>query len=225
MPVFELPDDLIFPHPNLANSDGLLAIGGDLSVDRLLLAYANGIFPWYDEESPILWWSPNPRMVLFPDKLKISNSLKQVIKNEKFRVTFDQDFGAVISNCAGIRRAGQEGTWIVPEMREAYINLHEAGFAHSVEVWHEERLVGGLYGVSLGKIFFGESMFYLMRDASKVALFFLVEKLKSWEFHLIDSQQDTSHMRSLGCELIPLEKFLDLIKNALRYPTLQGKWC
>lgn len=225
MPVFELPDELIFPHPRLANSDGLLAIGGDLSVDRLLLAYANGIFPWFDEESPILWWSPNPRMVLLPDKLKISNSLKQVINKEKFMVTFDQDFGAVISNCAGMRRAGQEGTWIVPEMQEAYINLHEAGYAHSVEVWHDDRLVGGLYGVSLGKIFFGESMFHLMRDASKVALYFLVEKLKSWEFHLIDSQQDTPHMRSLGCELISMDKFLNLIKNALRYPTLQGKWC
>jgi len=212
MAVFELPQNLVFPHPRLANEDGLLAIGGDLSVDRLLLAYANGIFPWYTENSPVLWWSPDPRMVLFPDKFKISKSLMQVVRSGRYDITFDNSFEAVIRNCAETRRNDQEGTWIVPEMQEAYIELHAAGFAHSVETWHKGNLAGGLYGVSLGRMFFGESMFYNMRDASKVALYFLVERLKSWKFMAIDVQQDTSHLKSLGAETISLEKFLYLLK-------------
>jgi leucyl/phenylalanyl-tRNA---protein transferase len=225
MAVFELPQNLVFPHPRLANEDGLLAIGGDLSVDRLLLAYANGIFPWYTENSPVLWWSPDPRMVLFPDKFKISKSLMQVIRSERYNVTFDNDFEAVIRNCAEARRNDQEGTWIVPEMQEAYIELHAAGFAHSVETWHKGKLAGGLYGVSLGRMFFGESMFFNMRDASKVALYFLVERLKAWEFMAIDVQQDTTHLQSLGAASISLENFLDLLKNAIKHPTIKGKWC
>jgi leucyl/phenylalanyl-tRNA---protein transferase len=225
MAVFELPQNLVFPHPRLANEDGLLAIGGDLSVDRLLLAYANGIFPWYTENSPVLWWSPDPRMVLFPDKFKISKSLMQVIRSERYNVTFDNDFEAVIRNCAEARRNDQEGTWIVSEMQEAYIELHAAGFAHSVETWHKGKLAGGLYGVSLGRMFFGESMFFNMRDASKVALYFLVERLKAWEFMAIDVQQDTTHLQSLGAASISLENFLDLLKNAIKHPTIKGKWC
>jgi leucyl/phenylalanyl-tRNA---protein transferase len=194
-------------------------------VDRLLLAYANGIFPWYTENSPVLWWSPDPRMVLFPDKFKISKSLMQVIRSERYNVTFDNDFEAVIRNCAEARRNDQEGTWIVPEMQEAYIELHAAGFAHSVETWHKGKLAGGLYGVSLGRMFFGESMFFNMRDASKVALYFLVERLKAWEFMAIDVQQDTTHLQSLGAASISLENFLDLLKNAIKHPTIKGKWC
>jgi leucyl/phenylalanyl-tRNA---protein transferase len=225
MAVFELPQNLVFPHPRLANEDGLLAIGGDLSVERLLLAYANGIFPWYTENPPVLWWSPDPRMVLFPDKFKISKSLMQVIRSERYNVTFDNDFEAVIRNCAEARRNDQEGTWIVSEMQEAYIELHAAGFAHSVETWHKGKLAGGLYGVSLGRMFFGESMFFNMRDASKVALYFLVERLKAWEFMAIDVQQDTTHLQSLGAASISLENFLDLLKNAIKHPTIKGKWC
>ncbi|HNV50938.1 MAG TPA: leucyl/phenylalanyl-tRNA--protein transferase [Bacteroidales bacterium] len=224
MPVYELTDDLVFPHPKLAEPDGLLAVGGDLSVERLLLAYANGIFPWYEKSSPILWWSPNPRMVLFPEKFKISNSLKQTIKKQKFKITFDCDFSAVIKGCAETKRLEQHGTWIVPEIEQAYNRLHEAGFAHSVEAWYDNRLAGGLYGVSIGKAFFGESMFYQVRDASKVALAFLVEKLLGWHFHFIDAQQETAHMISLGGELIDIDNFLNLLKNALSYPTLKGNW-
>jgi leucyl/phenylalanyl-tRNA---protein transferase len=225
MSVFELTDDLVFPHPRMANRDGLLAIGGDLSVDRLLLAYANGIFPWYDDNSPILWWSPNPRMVLFTEKFKVSKSLRQVIKSEKFAVTFDRDFESVIAACSKALRPQQDGTWIVPEMQLAYTALHYEGFAHSVETWHNRRLVGGLYGVSLGRMFFGESMFHCERDASKVALYYLIEKLKAWHFNAIDVQQDTTHLKSLGAEVISLGDFLELLKNSLKYPTIKGKWC
>ncbi len=225
MSVFELTDDLVFPHPRMANHDGLLAIGGDLSIERLLLAYSNGIFPWYDENSPILWWSPNPRMVLFPEKLRISKSLKQTISSKKFTVTIDSDFKNVIAACAEMRRHGQDGTWIVTEMQQAYTNLHHEGFAHSVETWHDKKLVGGLYGVSLGRMFFGESMFHCERDASKVALYYLIEKLKAWHFNAIDVQQDTPHLKSLGAEVISLGDFLELLKNSLKYPTIKGKWC
>lgn len=225
MPVFELPDEHVFPHPSLANPDGLLAVGGDLSVERLLMAYANGIFPWYVEDSDILWWSPNPRMVLFPDKLKVSASLKQTLRSGRYSVTFDKAFPQVISKCALVKRSGQDDTWIVPEMQQAYLALHKAGFAHSVETWFGEKLVGGLYGVSLGHIFFGESMFYLRRDASKVALFHLVEQVKAWGFLLIDVQQETDHMKRLGAQLLNLDDFLNMIKKALAFPTIKGNWC
>lgn len=224
MPVYHLTEKLIFPHPSLANDDGLLAIGGDLSVGRLLLAYANGIFPWYDEASPILWWSPNPRMVLYPDNLKVSESLHQSIRNKNTSVRFDTDFERVIKNCARVERPGQPGTWITPEMQTAYIELHRQGFAHSVETYYRDELVGGLYGVSLGRIFFGESMFHLRRDASKVALFHLVEKLKSWNFDLIDVQQDTPHLRKLGGQLLQLDDFLGVLQKSLKFPTRRGKW-
>ena len=224
MPIFSLPDEIIFPDPNLAEEDGLLAVGGDLSSERLIQAYANGIFPWYSEGEPILWWSPDPRMILFPDKFKVSKSLEQNIRNKKFSIYFDKDFESVIKNCASSTRKGDEGTWITDEMQKAYIKLHEAGFAHSVETYMENRLVGGLYGISLGKAFFGESMFHLERDASKIALHALVSRMKEWNFHFIDVQQETDHLKSLGAESIPREKFLKLLNEVLKFPVIKGKW-
>lgn len=224
MPLFKLTDELIFPNPELSLKDGLLAVGGDLSIERLLLAYKNGIFPWYDDQSPILWWSPNPRMVLFPKKLKISKSLWQVIHQKKFEVKVDEDFSSVIKNCATAPRADQPGTWITNEMILAYINLHENGFAHSFEAYYDGQLVGGLYGVSLGRIFFGESMFHKMNDASKVALYYLTEKVKSWKFLLIDAQQDTPHMRRMGAKTIPRKDFLAFLDESSQYRTYKGKW-
>ena len=185
-----------FPDPEKADKEGLLAAGGDLSVESLISAYSAGIFPWYSEGSPILWWSPDPRLVLFPEKFRISYTLKQTIRRGWFEVLFDHDFAAVIRNCAITKRNNQEGTWITTEMQRAYTVLHNKGFAHSVESYHKGVLVGGLYGVSLGKAFFGESMFHHMPDASKVALYFLVEQLKKWDFHLIDAQQSTAHLKS-----------------------------
>jgi leucyl/phenylalanyl-tRNA--protein transferase len=225
MPVFQLSDDLIFPPPGLAEPDGLLAIGGDLSVNRLLLAYSNGIFPWYDEDSPILWWALNPRMVLFPDQFKLSKSLRQSIRKQNFSFSCDTAFEGVIVQCAKTIRKDQPGTWITDEMINAYINLHKAGYAHSVETRHDGHLVGGLYGVSLGRAFFGESMFYKQRDASKAALYHLTEKLKEWQFDLIDVQQETNHLRSLGAKTVPLETYLRMLKKSLKQPTIKGKWC
>jgi leucyl/phenylalanyl-tRNA--protein transferase len=224
MPVYMLTDDLVFPPPELVEKDGLLAIGGDLSPERLLLAYSMGIFPWFDEESPIMWWSLDPRMVLFPDKLKVSDSLWQTIRSGRFRVTFDEAFDQVICACAEIYRPGQDGTWIGDEMIKAYQALHLAGYAHSVEVWKENHLVGGLYGVSLGRIFFGESMFFRESNASKVALWHLVERLKGWGFQLVDAQQETEHLRSLGAETIPRGAFLKYLRQALQHETIRGSW-
>jgi leucyl/phenylalanyl-tRNA--protein transferase len=224
MPVYNLPEELVFPHPSLAEEDGLLAVGGDLNPDRLILAYANGIFPWFSDDQPILWWSLNPRLVLFPEKLKVSKSLKQNIQNKNYTVTFDENFEEIIRMCAESSRPEQDGTWICDEMIEAYMKLHQLGFAHSVETKLDGKLVGGLYGVSLGRIFYGESMFFTERDASKVALFHLVKKLKAWNFLAIDAQQDTEHMRRLGAETIPLEDFLDLLDKSSGYETIRGNW-
>lgn len=225
MPVFQLSDDLIFPPPELAEPDGLLAIGGDLSVKRLLLAYSNGIFPWYSEDSPILWWALNPRMVLFPDQFKRSKSLQQSIKKHKFSFSCDRAFEQVIAQCAKIKRKDASGTWITHDMIDAYIALHKAGYAHSVETWNDGQLAGGLYGLSLGRVFFGESMFFIQRDASKAALSFLTEKLTEWQFDLIDVQQETNHLRHLGAITIPLERYLAILKKSLQLPTIKGKWC
>ena len=224
MPVYALTDTLIFPDPNLAEDEGLIAVGGDLSSERLLLAYASGIFPWYSEGDPILWWSPDPRIVLFPDKFRISKSLKQTLRNNQFTVKFDSAFEEVIDACSKIQREGQDGTWITSEMKEAYITFHQLGFAHSVETYMDGKLAGGLYGVSLGRAFFGESMFYFQRDASKIALYFLVKKLIDWEFHFIDAQVETAHLINLGAESLPRKEFLYLLKKALIYPTIKGKW-
>jgi leucyl/phenylalanyl-tRNA--protein transferase len=219
-----VPYHYVFPDPEKADKEGLLAVGGDLSVDSLLSAYSAGIFPWYDEGSPILWWSPDPRLVLFPANFNPSYTLKQTIRRGKFKVFFDCDFAAVIKNCATTKRNKQEGTWITTEMQQAYIALHQKGYAHSVEAYCEGILAGGLYGVSLGKAFFGESMFHHMPDASKVALYYLVEQLNQWDFHFIDAQQSTAHLKRLGAEEISRKEFLSRLKRALEYPTRRGKW-
>jgi leucyl/phenylalanyl-tRNA---protein transferase len=224
MPVYTLTDTLIFPDPNLAEDEGLLAVGGDLSSGRLLLAYANGIFPWYSEGNPILWWSPEPRMILFPNKFKVSKSLEQTVRNKKFEIKFDTAFEQVIELCSAVRRNEQDGTWITAEMKQAYIGLHQLGFAHSVETYMNGKLAGGLYGVSLGRAFFGESMFYLQKDASKIAFYFLINKLIEWGFHFIDAQVETGHLKNLGAVLLPRKEFLRLLKKALIYPTVKGKW-
>jgi len=224
MPVFLLPERHHFPNPRLATGEGLLAIGGDLSVDRLLLAYQNGIFPWFSEGEPILWWSPDPRLVLFPHEFEPSKSLQKTIRRSVFDISLDQAFPEVIHECAQIRVEHQEGTWIVSEMIDAYCQLHDSGFAHSVEAWQDAKLVGGLYGVSLGGCFFGESMFSRVNNASKVAFARLVDYLKSHAFDLIDCQVTTQHLISLGAKEIPREHFLTLLARSLQKPTWQGRW-
>ncbi len=201
-----------------------MAVGGDLSQERLLLAYRMGIFPWYTEDEPIMWWSPDPRLVLYPSELRVSRSLKKTIKKQIFRLTVDESFESVINACARSRTKADEGTWIVEEMINAYCRLHESGLAHSVEVWQNGSLVGGLYGVSLGKCFFGESMFTLISNASKVALVALVQYLRAREFHFIDCQISTPHLLSFGAHEIPRTQFLNELEQALKSPTLKGKW-
>ena len=224
MPIFRLIDEPIFPPPDYADASGLLAVGGDLSKERLLEAYRLGIFPWYSDDQPLLWWSPDPRLVLDLKDFTISRSLRKTLKKAIFQITFDHAFEQVIQACAVVPRTAQNGTWITEEMQEAYINLHGLGYAHSVESWFGGELVGGLYGVSLGKAFFGESMFHLKTDASKVALATLVEKLKSWDFHFIDSQMTTEHMIRLGAKELPRRIFLKRLQLALRQPTKRGRW-
>lgn len=224
MSVFQLTKDLVFPDPSLAEDDGLLAIGGDLSIERLLLAYSNGIFPWYDEGSPILWWALNPRMLLIPEEFKVSKSLKQKIRKAEFSITFDGAFEKVIEQCSLVPRGDQHGTWITDEMKQAYIDLHKLGFAHSVECYFENELVGGLYGVSIGKAFFGESMFHLKTDASKIAFYALMQKLKEWDFHLIDAQMETPLLKSFGAKLIPFKDYREKLNTALDFDSIRGKW-
>ncbi len=217
------PDD--FPDVELAlrDPDGLLAVGGDLSVERLLAAYRRGIFPWYSEEQPILWWSPDPRSVLFPDKLHVSRSLRRTLRQGRFEVTLDREFAAVIQACSE-PRPGQPGTWITGEMQEAYLGLHQAGHAHSVETWLDGKLVGGLYGVAIGRVFFGESMFSRVSDASKVAFVYLVRHLQQHGFELIDCQIQTPHLDSLGAELIPRSRFTELRARYCEAPGPTGVW-
>ena len=224
MPIYRLIDEIVFPSPENAQSDGLLAVGGDLSIKRLLMAYQLGIFPWYSEGQPILWWSPDPRLVLDPKDFRSSKALRQTLNKGTFQVTFDQSFEKVIEACGQVPRKGQQGTWITAEMQEAYMGLHKLGYAHSVESWQNGRLVGGLYGVSLGRCFFGESMFFVETDASKVALATLVERLKDWGFHMVDAQVTTRHLMSLGAKEIPRREFLNRLEEALRFPTLKGSW-
>ena len=213
-----------FPDPDEADESGLLAIGGDLSIERLKAAYSKGIFPWYEEGMPILWWTPDPRMVLYPGKMIISHSLKQSIKKQQFKVTIDTAFEKVIKNCSKTPRKGETGTWITRDMKNAYIRLHEAGFAHSAEAWLDGELVGGLYGVALGKAFFGESMFHHVTNASKVAFYTLVEKLSSWNFEIIDAQVYTNHLESLGGEMIPRNTYMQILENALQTEDITGSW-
>lgn len=224
MPIFLLSDRIAFPHPNLARKDGLLAVGGDLSQKRLLLAYSMGIFPWYSEPEPILWWSPDPRLVLYPCEIKVSKSLKKILKNKIFSVTIDQAFNQVITSCARIRLQKNEGTWIDEDMIKAYCGLHESGFAHSVEAWYEGELAGGLYGVSLGRCFFGESMFTRISNASNVAFVFLAEYLKSLSFDIIDCQVSTEHLINFGAREIPRKDFLKQLEKSLEAPTKKGRW-
>jgi len=224
MPVFLLSETHRFPQPHLATKEGLLAVGGDLSPERLLAAYRCGIFPWFSEGEPILWWSPDPRLVLFPNEFTVSRSLRKVLKQSRFDITFDQAFRRVITACSQIRREQQEATWIVTDMIDAYCRLHESGFAHSVEAWQAGRLVGGLYGISLGRCFFGESMFSRISDASKAAFAELVNFLKSHAFQMIDCQVTTKHLISLGAREIPRDRFLKLLATSLKESTLQGTW-
>ncbi len=219
-----LDEQLIFPPVASADPNGLLAIGGDLEPERLLLAYRSGIFPWYSEGQPILWWSPDPRFVLFPRQLKISNSMQQVLRKDLFNFTVDRDFHRVIEACQKIKRVGQEDTWITPDMIEAYETLHEMGYAHSVEVWQDQTLVGGLYGISLGKLFFGESMFSKVANASKAGFIRLVRELEHKDFRLIDCQVYTDHLKSLGAVMIPRDEFLKILGEGLAGPAMVGHW-
>ena len=224
MPIYRLTDEIIFPPPEYAEENGLLAVGGDLSEERLLLAYAMGIFPWYSEDSPILWWSPDPRLILIPGELKISRSLKQTIKKGIYEVTMDKAFAQVVINCAEVHRKKDGDTWITQDMLDAYRRLHDSGVAHSVESWYRGELSGGLYGVALGGAFFGESMFTRRTDASKVAFVNLVQYLVQRDFELIDCQVTTEHLMSFGAKRVPRSKFLEILRRALRRPTRRGIW-
>lgn len=214
MPIYQLPDEIIFPNPELAEDDGLLAVGGDLSFERLLLAYCNGIFPWYSDDDPILWWCPKPRFIIKPSEVKISKSMKRVFNSGKFRVSFDNDFEAVITNCKELRE-NKEGTWINDDIREAYINLFNKGFASSVEVYRGENLVGGLYGVKLGKCFFGESMFSIETNASKLALISMCKKLEEEGYLFLDCQMHTNHLESMGGKFVSWEAFKLMLEEGV----------
>jgi leucyl/phenylalanyl-tRNA--protein transferase len=224
MPVYALPKTHVFPPVNHAEPDGLLAVGGDLEPDRILLAYQHGIFPWFSEGSPILWWSPDPRMVLMTKELKVSKSMRQVLRSGKFKITYDQAFKEVIEACGDVPRPGQDGTWLTREMRDAYLQLHQLGWAHSVEVWREGDLVGGLYGLALGRVFCGESMFSHESNASKAGFIDLVKRLETLGFQFIDCQVHTPHLESLGAKEIPREDFLELLDEGLQADDLDAPW-
>lgn len=211
--MYYLSPTLFFPPVDQANHDGILAIGGDLSPERLRLAYQSGIFPWFEAGEPIMWWSPNPRMVLFLDELIVSKSMRNILNRNIFSVTFNQNFRDVISNCQNIERDGQNGTWITNDMIEAYCKLHESGIAKSVEVWQDAVLVGGLYGIDLEGIFCGESMFSTVSNASKVAFIALVNQLKKEDYKLLDCQVYNPHLESLGCREIDRTDFMELLKK------------
>lgn len=214
MPVFLIPDEeLTFPHPSEADAEGLLGIGGDLRAERLLLAYRYGIFPWYNASDPILWWSPDPRLVLFPAELHIAKSIHAYFNQNKYRVTFNHHFREVMEHCRSINRPGQDGTWINQAIVKAYGELHARGHAHSVEVWEGSQLCGGLYGVQIGRVFYGESMFSLRPNASRFGFITLVRLLHQWNFTAIDCQQDTPYLRSFGARLITRQTFLKLLQG------------
>ncbi|OCH98841.1 leucyl/phenylalanyl-tRNA--protein transferase [Legionella jamestowniensis] len=215
-------DSLEFPDPENSDAQGLLAVGGDLSPPRLLEAYRHGIFPWFEPGYLPLWWSPDPRLILKPDSFKLSRSLKQSLK-KPHRFTVDTAFPEVISACAS-SEGRVNRTWITNEMQQAYIALHKMGYAHSFEIWQENYLVGGLYGLSLGHAFFGESMFHRTRDSSKLAMYYLCQTLQNWQFDFIDCQLPTEHLQSLGAIIISRREFLSLLQKTLMYPTYQGQW-
>ncbi|MGH7270588.1 MAG: leucyl/phenylalanyl-tRNA--protein transferase [Polyangiaceae bacterium] len=223
MTVHRLSRALVFPPPSEAE-DGLLAVGGDLSPERLLLAYRSGIFPWYSKGLPILWHSPDPRCVLPIDKVRVGRTLRRVIEKATYEIRFDTAFAEVIRACSATPRPGQDGTWITSEMEQAYVNLHELGYAHSVEAWQAGKLAGGLYGVSLGRVFFGESMFACLPNASKVALVALAERLAGWGFRIIDSQVATPHTVAMGAEEWPRDTFLARLSEELSHATRKGTW-
>ena len=223
--LFELDDNnYAFPSAELAEEDGLLAIGGDFAPLRLLTAYANGIFPWYSEGEPIMWWSLDPRLVIRPGEMRVSHSLRHTLRSGRFEVRIDNNFRSVMRHCADTPREGQDGTWIMDEMVEAYCLLHEMGFAHSFETYESGQLVGGLYGIAIGKAFFGESMFHTVNNASKVAFYHLHQFLQRNGFHLIDCQQETPHLVSLGAYPIPRHDFLVELEELVTEPSLAGKW-
>ena len=222
--IFRLDERVRFPRPDLADPSGLLAVGGDLSAERLVVAYASGIFPWYNDDTPILWYSPDPRSVLLPAELQVSRSLAKTMRRGPYEVRLDTAFRPVIEACARVPRPGQSSTWITADMVEAYCDLHERGVAHSAEAWKDGELVGGLYGVSLGGAFFGESMFALAPDASKVAFVTLVRALRSWGIELVDCQVRTEHLARFGAEDWPRARFLSALREALRKETRFGPW-
>jgi leucyl/phenylalanyl-tRNA--protein transferase len=213
-----------FPNPREAIEDGLLAWGGKLTTQRVLKAYKNGIFPWYSKNDPVMWWSPNPRLILYPNQLKVTKSLQKTIKKDIFNVKFDTNFTQVIDNCSSVYRKEQAGTWIVDEIKDIYTNLHELGYAHSVESYYDGELVGGLYGISIGKAFFGESMFAKKSDASKVAFYYLIERLLEWDFDFIDCQVPTEHLKSLGAIEIDRDEFLDMLDISIQKESHIYKW-
>ena len=210
-----LNDKLLFPPVEMATEEGMVAIGGDLGVERLLLAYRSGIFPWYSEDEPIVWWSPDPRFVLFPEQLRVTKSMQSVLNNGTFRFTINRDFTAVLQNCKTITRKEQEGTWITPAVQNAYTHLHELGYAHSAEAWMNGELMGGLYGIRLGNVFFGESMFSKVSNASKFAFINYVRQLQKENVMLIDCQVYTPHLESLGAKMIARKKFIELLSQHL----------
>lgn len=224
MSTFFLTREPDFPHPSLADPDGLLAIGGDLSEKRLLMAYSRGIFPWYGPGSPILWWSPEPRLLLYPKQIHIPRSLRRVVNSGRFSISSDNAFVRIIQNCAETKRRGWSGTWLVPEMIDAYIRLHEAGVAHSFEAWQKSRLMGGIYGLALGKAFFGESMYYRAPDASKTALVHLMIFLRENGYHFMDCQQTTGHMLRFGAREVSRKDFLTQLEAAVAQKGITGKW-
>lgn len=224
MPVFELPETISFPPPELADEDGLLAVGGDLTPGRILTAYASGIFPWPHDGAPLLWFSPDPRMILRPAELRIPRRLARTIRGGRFELRLDTAFERVIERCSSMPRPGQDGTWITPEMIAAYTELHRLGYAHSAEAWREDRLVGGVYGISIGAMFCGESMFTLESDASKFALVGLARQLARWDFELFDAQLYMEHLVRYGFREWPRRQYLDALADAVRRPSRVGPW-
>lgn len=224
VPVYAIGEELSFPHPSLATPAGLLAVGGDLEPERILLAYANGIFPWYSEGRPLMWWCPRPRLVLEPKALRVGRSLRKAMKRRPYRITLDRAFGDVMKACATVERPDQDGTWITRDLTAAFVELHRRGLAHSIEAWEGDELVGGLYGLSLGRVFFGESMFAKKPDASKIAFVHLVRQLAAWDFELIDCQVVTDHLVRFGAQTLELEEFLERLELAVGHPTRLGPW-
>ncbi len=217
-------DDLNFPPAHLAEASGLLAISSDLRPERLIMAYQNGIFPWYKHDEHFFWYSPHPRMILLPENLIVHKSMRSIFNQHKFAYTLDTAFERVMRACAEMPRSGQDGTWITEEFIEAYTEVHRWGLAHSVEVWKGDELVGGLYGLSFGRAFFGESMFTRVPNASKAGFIALVRALRASGFQLVDCQQNTAHLRSLGAHLVPRTVFMQMLRDSLSAPTLKGRW-